>query len=93
MQPQLKTKWLAALRSGEYTQQRGSIGEGKHLCCIGVAGDVAGLQHLDWSTHETANKVGLHGKVVTTLIGMNDGDCASFSIIADWIEANIPAVD
>jgi hypothetical protein len=48
MDPEIKAKWVEALRSGEYTQGRGSLkdnydGDIKH-CCMGVLAEVAGLE-------------------------------------------------
>ena len=34
------SKWVAALRSGEYGQARGRLREGNRFCCLGVACDV-----------------------------------------------------
>lgn len=40
MNPELKAKWVEALRSGEYTQGRGWLcREGKY-CCLGVLADL-----------------------------------------------------
>lgn len=45
MDTAIKTKWLAALRSGEYKQARGSLEEvvedGSCFCCLGVLCDLA----------------------------------------------------
>lgn len=45
MDPELKTKWVAALRSGEYTQGRGYLYHPltNSFCCLGVLCAVAGL--------------------------------------------------
>ncbi len=41
---ELRTKWLAALRSGEYAQGRGRLkNNSDEFCCLGVACDVSGL--------------------------------------------------
>jgi len=48
LNPEFKSKWLAALRSGEYQQCRHKLartnvgGTGTSYCCIGVAAKVAG---------------------------------------------------
>lgn len=37
MDPAIKTKWLTALRSGEFTQMRMALGRGPtQRCCLGV---------------------------------------------------------
>lgn len=40
MQPEIKTKWLAALRSGKYAQGQGKLYNGSAFCCLGVLCDV-----------------------------------------------------
>ena len=47
MDPKLKRKWLAALRSGKYLQGRNRLRRGNRFCCLGVLADVAGC---DWIT-------------------------------------------
>ena len=41
--PKFKTKWLKALRSGEYEQTTGSLCDNGAYCCIGIAGKVQGI--------------------------------------------------
>lgn len=48
MNPEVKTKWLAALRSGNYKQGRMAlkrgVGDGTaDYCCLGVLCDISGL--------------------------------------------------
>lgn len=41
MKPEIKTKWLAALRSGKYKQGKGCLRSGDDkFCCLGVLLDV-----------------------------------------------------
>ena len=40
----MKDKWVAALRSGKYTQGKGYLNNRGQLCCIGVLCDVAGIK-------------------------------------------------
>lgn len=62
LEPELKTKWLLALRSGRYTQGQGYLkqwmetGEPRWThCCLGVLGDELGLlEELD--LHEVVVK-------------------------------------
>jgi hypothetical protein len=44
LKPEVKEKWLAALRSGEYNQGRRQLrtSDGNY-CCIGVLCDISGL--------------------------------------------------
>lgn len=46
MKPEIKTKWVAALRSGEYTQASGELVENaatKRFCCLGVLSDLSAI--------------------------------------------------
>lgn len=36
MNPEIKTKWVAALRSGEFEQGRSQLRKGNTFCCLGV---------------------------------------------------------
>lgn len=48
---ELKSKWLAALRSGEYQQASGALCQssknGYRYCCLGVLGSISGLSPSD----------------------------------------------
>jgi hypothetical protein len=50
MTPELKEKWLQALRSGEYTKGKGALRSttksGTCYCCLGVLADV--VDHDAW---------------------------------------------
>lgn len=47
MNQDIKKKWVAALRSGEYTQGQGSLKNNKSkYCCLGVLCDVAKKEGL-----------------------------------------------
>lgn len=84
LKPELKTKWCAALRSGEYKQGICSLynieEDGSHsYCCLGVLNSVRdvsqsyiGFPRLigDW----------------TVLARMNDEEGKTFAEIADYIE-------
>lgn len=98
MKAELKAKWLAALRSGKYKQGAGSLYEeiDDSYCCIGVLCDVMGMQKgkiecfdglVDWQTVG-----GMRVETASSLASMNDTG-SSFTEIADYIEANIPADD
>ena len=43
MNPELKAKWLAALRSGEYKQAKSVLNTGDSFCCLGVLCDISGM--------------------------------------------------
>jgi hypothetical protein len=37
---EIKTKWIAALRSGEYKQAKHELHDGRGFCCLGVLAEV-----------------------------------------------------
>jgi hypothetical protein len=90
MDPEIKAKWVEALRSGKYQQEFGGLGKGTKLCCLGVLSVVVQGRPcvLPWS-----EMVPNHG----ALIELNDGPMIdrefrgdkSFAEIADYIEANL----
>lgn len=95
MDPELKAKWLEALRSGKYEQGRGSLCyDGKH-CCLGVLQDVVGKDqlprhHLGWEylDYDQAAPIGLTEIVQQNLGRLND-EMKGFGMVADYIEANL----
>jgi hypothetical protein len=103
MDPELKTKWLVALRSGEYKQGRSVLcGPDNNYCCLGVLAKVAGRLtdrgYFVDKEGEPASTVLLYSlkgyelvsaEAQGALAGMNDSDRASFNKIANWIEVNL----
>jgi hypothetical protein len=99
---QLKAKWIAALRSGEIKQAKGSLLKSNgSMCCLGVLGRIlgiadAGLLAEDISLGATAkdsalrplDKCGLSLSVRAELADKNDMG-KSFAEIADWIEKTL----
>ena len=45
MKPEIKQKWIDALRSGEYVQGNGKLNTGA-FCCLGVLCDLAAKENL-----------------------------------------------
>ena len=45
MNPAVKAKWIAALRSGEYEQTTGRLRNGDSFCCLGVLCNVHAAKH------------------------------------------------
>lgn len=86
----LKSKWVEALRSGEYTQTRGAfsrwnVKDGSVFytyCALGVLGKLTEGSALGFV-------YGL-GQKANRIAAMNDLEGYTFSQIADWIEANVP---
>lgn len=50
MNPQIKERWIAALRSGKYEQGWGALNERGKFCCLGVLCDlyVKETEGVDW---------------------------------------------
>jgi hypothetical protein len=100
MDAELKAKWVAALRSGEYRQATGLLywGNPDAYCCLGVLGCVA---------NGTRGRLGAYGsegfrnggydialkqigeKAQAKLSRMNDRGGKTFPEIADYIEKHL----
>lgn len=88
MKPELKTKWIRALRSGKYKQGRGRLRTQKSsMCCLGVLCDITDPKGWNrtgrtWSygpadtmiTRSMMDQLGIDGGVCSRLACMNDGD-------------------
>lgn len=44
MNPEIKAKWIEALRSGKYKQGRGRLQRDGGFCCLGVLCDILGAK-------------------------------------------------
>lgn len=98
----LKTKWIEALRSGNYQQGRGTLkDEEGRFCCLGVLCDVMGGKWNDtgdaevngelqsfYLGHAAERAAGFRLHQQEKLWTMND-DRVPFSAIADYIEQNL----
>ena len=103
--PELKARWLEALRSGRYQQGRQSLRPTlESYCCLGVLCDVidpqgwdgrrwrdkaTGCDHSSKVPIPTERRLALPHEITGTLMHMNDEDEKSFAEIADYIEANL----
>lgn len=103
MNPEIKAKWIEALRSGKYQQTAGTLRNNDGFCCLGVLCDVMGSTWDEHGTaespdgrfrsayllaHELKDAIGLSDFRQSILFEMND--CGkSFPEIADYIEANL----
>ena len=52
MNQEIKAKWVAALRSGEYTQTKESLNNCRGFCCLGVLCDIS-KQETGFGIEET----------------------------------------
>lgn len=100
MNAELKAKWIAALRSGDFKQATGILqANGRDepsFCCLGVLCKVNEplLENVNTTSVFNGYKP-IHNLVgsailVDKLIDLNDHERNSFAEIADFIEAHIP---
>jgi hypothetical protein len=97
----IKEKWLAALRSGEYQQGREFLYSDGKYCCLGVLGAVCGI------SADKMEDVGLLTELYAAQILkienvnlLHNGDSLeelndngfSFAVIADIIENEMPVI-
>ena len=103
MNKELKAKWTAALRSGEYHQGKDQLRTTlDRFCCLGVLCNIVHPEDwhhdhlLGWAMHGNGrmpedrfrDEVGLADDDVCTLSDLNDSG-KDFLFIADWIEKNL----
>lgn len=92
----LKAKWVAALRSGEYRQAKNALKTADGYCCLGVLCDIQGADFdaifekfgslsLSENPEQYLGMLGFHS---SKLSQMNDGG-KSFLEIAQYIEEHL----
>lgn len=88
MDPELKQKWIAALKSGEYKQGKARLHDKNAgtYCCLGVLNEVAAYGYPGGNAGLGYE---LPARVQSQLIHMNDSKGYSFEGIANWIEENL----
>jgi hypothetical protein len=91
MNPELKVKWVEALRSGKYTQGHTTFKSSEGYCCLGVLCVVAGHpEFIAPDNYRELRKVaGLKDNDTNHLWKMNDVELKTFPEIADYIEATL----
>lgn len=63
MNPEIKAKWVAALRSGNYPQTKKVLRDSKGFCCYGVLCDLYAQEHLqeaEWTSNSSHYVFGMH---------------------------------
>ncbi len=104
MKPEVKTKWLAALRSGQYPQARGRLRSSDGYCCLGVLCDIVDPTQWngrneygpdtktgfpDFAVYEAAGlEIRVVNDTIERLAHMNDNG-STFPEIAAHIEAQL----
>lgn len=95
MDPELKARWVAALRSGQYKQGHNFMFWDGGFCCLGVLAMESGASESD--IHDRTGVLDTGSVTALDRLGwdcrqqlavMNDHG-KSFAEIADWIEANL----
>jgi len=62
MKADIKTKWVAALRSGEYEQTEGVLRNGNGYCCLGVLCDIYSKETgVEWFVPNDYGDCTIHG--------------------------------
>ena len=97
MKPEVKAKFVEALRSGKYIQAYGRMKVDGCYCALGVLCDVADPEGWDGIKHrgctytpsgQVHELTGLADGERHKLVGWNDGSYLSFSEIANLIEGS-----
>lgn len=103
LDPELKAKWIAALRSGEYKQAKGVLWDRTNdsYCCHGVLCRVLGKddEYILANLGMIPNFDG-YPEILRPINGLDEGDIGrhlaalndtgiSFNEIANWIEENL----
>lgn len=98
MKPEIKAKWVKALRSGRYKQGTGMLysESNKAFCCLGVLAKSCGILGQRGAEAKSniiydnlADPLELTPSTQILLLHMNDVQGKSFNEIADWIEENL----
>lgn len=91
MNAELKAKWVAALRSGEYRQGQGVLKTSKgEYCCLGVLCDIRGIELDPDADHGSLYDSFLAlGVSWGAFVSMNDTNGLTFNEIADHIEKTL----
>ncbi len=101
MDTNLKSKWIDALRSGEFKQAQGSLKHDDGYCCLGVLCVLKGMEFdaqdqiisSDWNGSYAAILPDLSKQEIEDLWPRNDGAMGqhqhSFAEMADYIEKTV----
>jgi hypothetical protein len=93
LDPEVKARWLEALRSGQYKQGHDALEYQGRYCCLGVLNAVCPQIPRDPGDDEYLDEViaesfGLTADQQRTLASIND-DGREFTYIADYIEKHL----
>ena len=97
MEPELKRKWVDALRSGKFEQGKTKLEENGRYCCLGVLRHIVDPKDMRYQpalgggsllNGEQLKEYGLTSDEQITLSTINDRG-KPFSEIADYIEEHL----
>jgi len=75
MNKDIKRRWVAALRSGEYKQIKGALRKNDGFCCLGVLCDIYSKElNVEWEGNYIADGGGFLPSKVVKWAGVNDDD-------------------
>lgn len=90
MNPEIREKWVAALRSGDYTQGTDVLrSQNDEYCCLGVLCDVATKEGLDLPITHNEGFSYVYGLVEGDDVWQRRGDYSDTELprmVADWAE-------
>jgi hypothetical protein len=95
MDPEIRARWTAALRSGDYEQGYGVLRSGEKYCCLGVLCDLAARDGAveaaedEDGTWKYGNERKLLPEAVLTWAGLDDS--SPEVRVADWRRPHSPA--
>lgn len=90
MNQEIKQKWVAALRSGEYKQIKNSLTNGEGYCCLGVFDLLLfGPNFMQLKGNELEKKFEILGEDNCSLLADKNDNGENFIKIADYIEKNL----
>lgn len=70
MVPEIKERWVAALRSGDYRQTKGALRDSDGFCCLGVLCEITKEETgLEWTVDGwfDGSRIGLGGRISETV--------------------------
>lgn len=98
--PDIKAKWIEALRSGKYNQCIGKLTDNKGYCCLGVLASIQNPNFVDYFEDLQTDELfggefdfsaGLAKEICGVLAVLNDGTDGggprTFDHIADYLQA------
>jgi hypothetical protein len=83
IRPEIKTKWVNALRSGKYSQTKSCLKDDKGFCCLGVLTDIY------ISEHENAEWEKVSSEYAEMLDLKDRGEVSEFNGTAEMLSPEV----